>query len=341
MKITIGITTYNRIDFLKLCLQSILVQGDHDLEILIGNDYVTSPISNEILEIDDARIQIFNYPKNIGELDNLNYLVTQATGDYFIWMADDDEFHPDCFKNVYRILNQYPGIDLLIPETFSGLDFKEMCQNYSGEVKRIDKIEILMNYLKFEINVQSVYMFFKIELIKTRLIGVTHLVPQNLFYSDTAFMFKAVARAQNIMYFDFPCCLFRTHDESRSKSTILTMDHLVTQFALARFIDIELKAQGPAQIELIKYLIKMWFFDHFTAIETRRLSKGGSILKTLYYFTYFHLKLFSLRSIIGLNSILEIEYFLTTHKLFTFVKSVIKFRFFNDSITLRAYDQTP
>ena len=102
--ITIGVTTYNRPELLKECINSILSQTYQNYEIIIGNDFVERLVSFESLSIlPDDRIRIVNHPKNIGAYNNNYYLLATASGDWFTWLADDDLMHPKFLECAIRV----------------------------------------------------------------------------------------------------------------------------------------------------------------------------------------------------------------------------------------------
>ena len=72
------------------CLYSILQQTFTDFEVIVGNDYVEEKINADILDIDDSRINFVNHEINLGEIKNMNWLLDNASGKYFTWLADDE-----------------------------------------------------------------------------------------------------------------------------------------------------------------------------------------------------------------------------------------------------------
>ena len=96
LKITVGIITYNRPVFLKEAVSSVLQQSYKNFELIISNDYVDTPVTLESLGIDsDPRIKIINQNPNLGEVNNMNYLLKVAQGEWFVWLADDDLLHAE------------------------------------------------------------------------------------------------------------------------------------------------------------------------------------------------------------------------------------------------------
>ena len=101
--ISVGLSTFNRPKFLKEALASVLKQSFQNFELIISNDYIKTPITFRSLGIKkDVRIKILNQKRNLGELNNLNYMLSLAKGDWFLWLADDDLLHPEYLSIFYN-----------------------------------------------------------------------------------------------------------------------------------------------------------------------------------------------------------------------------------------------
>lgn len=112
---SIGVTTYNRPELLKQCLQAILAQTCGDFEVLVGNDYQAQPLSAGQLGFDDPRLRILNHENNLGELGNMNALLEHAHGEYFTWIADDDYHDPAFLEDVRGVLGKTQGVRAVFP----------------------------------------------------------------------------------------------------------------------------------------------------------------------------------------------------------------------------------
>ena len=91
--VSIGIATYNRPDFLRKALESVVNQTYVNLEILISEDCTPCEQTKAILReyaARDPRIRCFHQDKNMGPPGNLRFVLEQATGEYFMWADDDD-----------------------------------------------------------------------------------------------------------------------------------------------------------------------------------------------------------------------------------------------------------
>lgn len=99
--LSVGLPTYNRPEGLEKVIQYLIKQDYKHLEIIISDNCSPNPKVKEILEHYaklDSRIRYFIQAKNIEIEPNFNFVYHQAKGDYFMWIADDDEFPMNYFS---------------------------------------------------------------------------------------------------------------------------------------------------------------------------------------------------------------------------------------------------
>lgn len=90
--VSIGIPVYNSESTLTATIESAIAQDYRNLEILIS-DNASNDKSIEICkeyQKRDSRIRFYEQSKNIGALENFTFLLRQASGEYFKWLASDD-----------------------------------------------------------------------------------------------------------------------------------------------------------------------------------------------------------------------------------------------------------
>ncbi len=106
-EITIGLITYNRKKLLRRAVMSIMNQTYKNYKLLIGNDYENEKITFDSLKIKKTKkIEIFNHKKNLGERNNMNYLLNKTKTKWFIWLADDDYFHKELLSRLFDEVNK-------------------------------------------------------------------------------------------------------------------------------------------------------------------------------------------------------------------------------------------
>ena len=105
--VTVGLTTYNRKDLLKRAVKSVIRQKYNKFQLLIGNDFEKEKITFKKLGIKkDPRIKIFNHKKNLGERNNMNFLLNKANTKWFTWLADDDYLHRNYLQRLVVSINK-------------------------------------------------------------------------------------------------------------------------------------------------------------------------------------------------------------------------------------------
>jgi len=91
-KISIGMPVYNGEKFIRNALDSILSQTFRDFELIISDNASTdstSVICQEYMK-KDSRIRYIRQENNMGGIWNLNFVLQEASCEYFMWAATDD-----------------------------------------------------------------------------------------------------------------------------------------------------------------------------------------------------------------------------------------------------------
>jgi glycosyltransferase involved in cell wall biosynthesis len=93
--VSVGIPTYNRPGELRKLLGYIIAQTYPNLEIIVSDNCSPGNETREVVQEfikKDPRISYFRQPENYGPMFNMNFVLQQSIGVYFMWAADDDRF---------------------------------------------------------------------------------------------------------------------------------------------------------------------------------------------------------------------------------------------------------
>jgi glycosyltransferase involved in cell wall biosynthesis len=93
--VSVGIPTFNRPQGILRTLELICGQTYPNLEIIVSdNASIGSDTEKVVKEFSakDRRIRYFRQSINIGPTANFRFVLERASGDYFMWAADDDEW---------------------------------------------------------------------------------------------------------------------------------------------------------------------------------------------------------------------------------------------------------
>jgi glycosyltransferase involved in cell wall biosynthesis len=107
--VSICIPTYNAAEFLEPCLLSALGQTYPNIEILIcddGSKDSTMEIVNKFYQ-QHSHIRIVQNSTNSGMVNNWNYCIEQAQGEWIKFLFQDDLLEPDCVGKMLAACNQF------------------------------------------------------------------------------------------------------------------------------------------------------------------------------------------------------------------------------------------
>jgi glycosyltransferase involved in cell wall biosynthesis len=92
---------------LQQAIQSALNQTYRNIEIIVS-DNDSSDEANSMTEqyLADPRFKYFKQPHNIGGFANVNFCLAKCTGDYWLWLADDDWLESEAIEKLMHGFSQ-------------------------------------------------------------------------------------------------------------------------------------------------------------------------------------------------------------------------------------------
>ena len=265
---SIAVTTYDRHESLIETLVSITNQTFSDFEIIIGNDNPTRETTAHALAIDDPRIRFVNHPKNLGEFENMNTLLSMSRGQYFTWIADDDLYAPDFLQSVYETLCQYDFPSCLFT-SFQILRNTELMDGekfFSHERRLLTGPEFLRQYLARQVETIGTMGVCKASYL-TEHGGLGDVSADGKgFYCEYLQILRA-ANEERICYIDAPLMYFRVHEQSFSASVNTDMAQYKRASRNLIAAGIELFQTPPIINDFDQNLTNMfrWFLAEFAA----------------------------------------------------------------------------
>jgi glycosyltransferase involved in cell wall biosynthesis len=111
--VSIGLPTFNRPEGLKRSLDCILLQTYPSLEIIVSDNCSSPEHSIEEIVADysrkDKRIKYYRQESNIGAFFNFQFVLKKASGEYFMWFADDDFKSPIFIEQMLGLIQNAGG----------------------------------------------------------------------------------------------------------------------------------------------------------------------------------------------------------------------------------------
>ena len=316
IKVTVGVITYNRPEFLKQAVDSVLCQSYKNFELIISNDYVEVPVTQEALGIEnEPRLKIINQVSNLGETKNMNYLLEIAQGEWFVWLADDDLLHPEFLMIASKAILE--GQDKSLVGFFSNFRAASSPDGiFPQPIESIESIEY--NYIDAPIFIND-YTSRKKSLVGCY--GIMHVaalrkiggMPRlgNSFgpYSDTIVPILLVEQG-SLCWTDEPLVFLRTHADSLSCKSAYFLAYTSAEEdflkILSRVCSSNLLNINPDKLianmirwfsynqwevlhrepSLSKYAVAQRFFMHQLNINLPKLSLKYKIIHIIFLFRF-------------------------------------------------------
>lgn len=146
-KLTIAIPTYNRLNYLKECLQSIALQTFKDFEIFVFDNASNPSIEDEVKKI-DKRIHFIGNEKNVGSLGNIRRILKYPfKSEYLMIFHDDDYMHSKMLETQVNLLNRHKDM-VFVGTNFSFSDGRKISE-FNNNIGINTKNMIYKNYSEF------------------------------------------------------------------------------------------------------------------------------------------------------------------------------------------------
>lgn len=109
--VTIGIPTYMRPELLKRALACVAGQDYANLEVLVADNCTPGHVVQDVVDSFKSKIERLSFirrQENIGPFKNFIKLIGDANGEYFMWLADDDEISSNYVSSLVSLLEKNP-----------------------------------------------------------------------------------------------------------------------------------------------------------------------------------------------------------------------------------------
>ncbi|WP_373085100.1 glycosyltransferase family 2 protein [Sneathiella sp.] len=156
MKISIVIPTRNRSEFLEYCLQTCLASPDDGIEIVVSDNNSSDATRDVVGSFVDKRLHYHNPGQDLSMRQNFEFALSKATGDYIIFIGDDDGILPNGIATLRYLIETYhpdivtwrhityiwPKPDPLPEDGLLKFRYRDFC----GPFYNLDPVQILSDF---------------------------------------------------------------------------------------------------------------------------------------------------------------------------------------------------
>lgn len=114
IRLSIVIPTFNRANYLKECLNSVVSSGYENLEIIVSDNASQDATPDVVKSFEDKRLKYFRNKENIGDEANWLSAIKKATGDYIFSLTDDDFLNENAISKTVQILEEHPDVGIIM-----------------------------------------------------------------------------------------------------------------------------------------------------------------------------------------------------------------------------------
>lgn len=247
--VSVIIPVFNMERYIVQCLNSLVSQTLHDIEIICVNDCSTDNSLNILREYEakDDRVIVIDLPRNIKQGGARNVGIKKARAPFLAFVDSDDWVSPDMYERLYTLavdnnaemvcgdyyqFNSEQDIRLQVncnPEWFSLPDEERNKHFIVGECR------LWTNIIKRDIFIRNNIQF-----------------PEELFYEDNAIVAALYLTAKKIVKDNHPYYYYRSNNTSttRSANNYRFFDRLTTsKMFLDNMHRLGICAEYPEEVE--------------------------------------------------------------------------------------------
>lgn len=104
IKYSILIPTFNKIEYVKYAIESVLSINYEDFELIVSDDFSDDGTWEYLKSLNDKRLTVIRPPHRLGVTLHYEYLLNISKGDWVVILGDDDGLLPYFFKVLDPIL---------------------------------------------------------------------------------------------------------------------------------------------------------------------------------------------------------------------------------------------
>lgn len=108
-RVTVGIPTHNRADWLRETMASVLAQTHRAFRLLVCDNASEDHTASVVDSFSDPRVEYARSERNIGMIENFNRALRLVKTEFVVLLPDDDLLRPDYLASVLAAADDHPS----------------------------------------------------------------------------------------------------------------------------------------------------------------------------------------------------------------------------------------
>ncbi len=113
IKYSVLLPTYNKLNYLKFTIESVLRNDYENFELIISNDFSTDGTEEYLSTINDKRVKIIKPPVKLTQTKNYEFMLNFAVGEWVTILGDDDGILPFFFEKLDKFTDVFKDVQLI------------------------------------------------------------------------------------------------------------------------------------------------------------------------------------------------------------------------------------
>jgi len=231
--IQIVILSYNRPDYLRETIDSVLKQSNNEYDLSIS-DNSSNNLVKKMMRKHFPNIKYFKQKKVLTAIEHFNYVLKKISKQYFVIFHDDDLMNLDFIKSIKYAISDYPNVGA-IGVNASLIGKRGLFSNNKKTLIFKDPKDLAKLYCLNKPPAPFPSYVFNSKIIDR--ISLNH--HEGGKYSDVSFLLNCLMKAPFIILPD-PLISYRIHANNDSKTFNLThrlmlMNHLINKIGICKY----------------------------------------------------------------------------------------------------------
>lgn len=276
--LTITVPCYNSQDYMRRCIDSLLVGGE-DVEIILvddGSTDDTGKIADEYAEKYPSIVRVI-HQENGGHGAGLNTGINHATGLYFKVVDSDDWVEETSYRKILDTLHNLCGAGCMLDMMISNFVYEKEGAKHKKVMRYANVLpkEQLFGWEETKNFKIGKYILMHSVIYRTQLLRECHLVlPKHTFYVDNLFVYVPLPYVKTMYYLDVDFYRYYIGREDQSVNEKVMISRIDQQIRVNKLM---IDAYDLTKIQnhhLRRYMLQ--YLEIITVISTVMLVKSGT-----------------------------------------------------------------
>lgn len=135
IKYSIIIPVRNALEYAKDCIQSVLMQDYNNYEIIVSDNHSTDSVAKYVQSLKNPSIRLIKPESSLGMVDHFEFALSQAQGEWIIFLGADDGLQPYFFDLCNMLIEQAQKMGLRVINGPRAYFFWDGCEGIYGDIK--------------------------------------------------------------------------------------------------------------------------------------------------------------------------------------------------------------